>query len=103
MIQDTGGTVDAAIDRALRAYATLAELGEEVEEEWSYIQDLTQAWQARLEAVAEARAGEAVDDATNAAIDAAIHEAGRIEDPHRAIDWLSTFPQAARLALDTRA
>jgi hypothetical protein len=102
MIQDTGGTVDAAIDRALQAYATLAELGEEVDEEWSYIQDLTEAWQTRLETVAAARAAEAVDDITDAAIDAAIDEIGRIEDPHRAIDWLSTFPQVMLLAVGER-
>ncbi len=99
MIQETGGTVDAAIDRAIRAYAALAEVGEEIEDEWSYIQDLTETWRTRLEAVAAARAGEPSDQATDAAIDAAIDEIGRIEDPHRAIDWLSTFPQVTLLAL----
>lgn len=102
MTQEPGGTVDAAIDRCLRAYATLAELGEEVEDEWSFIQDLTEAWRLRLEAVAAARAGEVIDDVTNAAIDAAIDEVGRIEDPHRAIDWLSTFPQLTLLAVGER-
>jgi hypothetical protein len=34
-----------------------------------------------------------------AAIVRLIDEIGRISDPHRAIDWLSTFPQAALLAL----
>ena len=29
----------------------------------------------------------------------AIDEIGRISDPHRAIDWLSTFPQVVLLAL----
>ena len=36
---------------------------------------------------------------TEAAIDRAIDEIGRIEDPHRAIDWLSTFPQVVLVAL----
>jgi hypothetical protein len=51
-------TVDEAIDHALAAYARLTELAEEIEDEWSYV-----------------------------------------NDPHRAIDWLSTFPQVALLAL----
>jgi hypothetical protein len=33
-------------------------------------------------------------------VDAAIEEIGRITDPHRAIDWLSTFPDLVALALD---
>jgi hypothetical protein len=49
------------------------------------------------------RAGEALDDASHAAIDAAIDEIGRIEDPHRAIDWLSTFPQVTLLAVGERS
>ena len=35
----------------------LAESGEEVEDKWSYIQDLTEAWQARLQEVRTARSG----------------------------------------------
>ena len=34
-----------------------------------------------------------------AAVDAACAEVGRITDPHRAIDWLSTFPAVVELAL----
>ncbi len=102
MSQETGATVDAAIDRALQAYDGLAELGEAIEDEWSYIQDLTGAWRSRLEEVAGARAGEALDQASYAAIDGAIDEIGRIEDPHRAIDWLSTFPQVTLLAVGER-
>lgn len=102
MTHETDGTVDAAIDRALRAYDALAELGEAIEDEWSYVQDLSAAWRSRLEEVAGARAGEAVDHAADAAIDAAIDEVDRIEDPHRAIDWLSTFPQVTLLALGER-
>ena len=37
-----------------------------------------------------------------AAIDRAIDEIGRIGDPHRAIDWLSTFPQVVLSALGER-
>lgn len=102
MSQETGGTVDAAIDRALHAYDALAELGEAIEDEWSYIQDLSATWRSRLEEVAEYRAGEALDHASDAAIDAAIDEVGRIQDPHRAIDWLSTFPQVTLVAVGER-
>ena len=102
MNQETGGTVDAAIDRALQAYDALAELGEGIEDEWSYVQDLSGAWRSRLEEVAGARAGQVLDHASDAAIDAVIGEIGRIDDPHRAIDWLSTFPQVTLLALGER-
>ena len=102
MNQESGGTVDAAIDRALQAYDALAELGEGIEDEWSYVQDLSAAWRSRLEEVADARGGQTLDHATDVAIDAAIGEIDRIEDPHRAIDWLSTFPQVTLLALGER-
>ena len=36
------------------------------------------------------------------AIDEAIVEIGSIADPHRAIDWLSTFPQVVLLAIGER-
>lgn len=96
---DSSSTIDAAVARALVAYATLTELGEEVEDEWSYVNDLATAWRDRLDEVASARAGAPIDPAADAAIDRAIDEIGRITDPHRAIDWLSTFPQVALLAL----
>lgn len=92
-------TVAEAIDRALSAYAALTELGEEIEDEWSYVNDLASAWRDRLDAVAGARADAEVDAATDAAIDRAIDEIARIADPHRAIDWLSTFPQVTLIAL----
>lgn len=92
-------TAAQAIERALAAYAELTELGEEIEDEWSYVNDLASAWRERLEAVGDARAGAILDPAVDAAIDRAIDEIGRITDPHRAIDWLSTFPQVALLAL----
>jgi len=95
-------TIDAAIARALDAYATLTELGEEVEDEWTYVDDLSTAWRDRLEEVAATRHGEPVDDAVGTAIDQAALEAGRITDPHRAIDWLSTFPQVVLVALGER-
>jgi hypothetical protein len=99
MIQGADKTVEAAIDRALAAYARLAELGEEVEDEWSYIQDLTEAWRARFAAVVARRGSDLIEPDIATALEAAIGEIARIEDPHRAIDWLSTFPQVTLLAL----
>jgi len=92
-------TVSDAIERASAAYAALAELGEAVEDEWPYVTDLHAAWRARLEAVSGAHGGDTIDPAIEAAVDAAIDEVALIEDPHRAIDWLSTFPQVVLLAL----
>ena len=99
MIPGADTTVEAAIDRALAAYARLAELGEEVEDEWSYIQDLTEAWRARFAAVVAWRGNDLVEPDIAKALEAAIGEIARINDPHRAIDWLSTFPQVTLLAL----
>lgn len=91
-------TIQPAIDRALDAYAALAELGEEVEDEWSYVNDLADAWRSCLEEVADRRGAEPAPDVVSAAIDRAIAEIDLIADPHRAIDWLSTFPQVVLLA-----
>ena len=95
-------TIQTIIERALDAYAALAELGEEIEDEWSYVTDLVEAWRARLTEVADARGTEPAPPQTTAAIDRAIDEVGRITDPHRAIDWLSTFPQVVLVAIGER-
>jgi hypothetical protein len=92
-------TVHAVLDRALDAYAALSELGEDVEEEWSYVTELTEAWQGRFQEVARTRGDEAIPDDVGAAVDRVVDEAGRITDPHRAIDWLSTFPQVVLVAI----
>ena len=91
-------TVAQAIERVLTAYADLTALGEEIEDEWSYVNDLATAWRERLEDVADARPDALLSDEVDAAIDRAIDEINRIADPHRAIDWLSTFPQVTLLA-----
>ncbi len=93
-------TLQPVVARALQAYAGLVELGESIEDEWSYVNDLAEAWEGRLTEVAEQRGAETVPEAISAAVDRAIAEIGRIADPHRAIDWLSTFPQLVLLALD---
>ena len=95
-------TIHEAIDRALDAYGTLEELGEQIEDEWSYIADLTDAWRTRFDEVASHHGGADALDEVSAAIDLAIDEIGRIEDPHRAIDWLSTFPQIVLTSLGER-
>jgi hypothetical protein len=95
-------TIRDAIERARDAYASLGELGEEIEDEWSYVTDLTEAWRTRFDEIATDRGTDLVTDEVSAAIERAIDEIGRIEDPHRAIDWLSTFPQVVLLALGER-
>jgi hypothetical protein len=88
---------------ALAAFALLADLGETVEDEWTYVTKLAEVGRARLRA-ALPPAGGTVSRAGAAAIAALGLEVGRITDPHRAIDWLSTFPAVAELALgDTGA
>jgi hypothetical protein len=95
-------TIRDLIDRALDAYAVLEERGEQIEDEWSYVADLSDVWRTRFDAVSAHRGAEDATDEASGAIDLAIDEIGRIEDPHRAIDWLSTFPQVVLLALDER-
>jgi hypothetical protein len=92
-------TIDAVLERTDQAYQRLAELGEAVDDEWSYIQDLTEAWRTRWQQVSRARGHEPLGPEIVRAIDTAIAEIGLITDPHRAIDWLSTFPQVTLVAL----
>jgi hypothetical protein len=92
-------TVHDLIERALEGYAALELLGEEIEDEWTYVTDLEAAWRARLGEVASARGPDVVADVTAVAIDRAIEEIVLVRDPHRAIDWLSTFPQVVLVAL----
>ena len=91
-------TIAEILDRATAAYAGLVATGETIEDEWSYVNDLTEAWRARLAEVAAARGAEPAG-AAGPAVGRAIDEIGRISDPHRAIDWLSTFPQVVLVAL----
>jgi hypothetical protein len=92
-------TIPDLIDRALAGYADLTALGEDVEDEWSYVNDLSAAWTARLTSVGAERVGDEATAAEAAAIDQALAEIDAISDPHRAIDWLSTFPQVVLVAL----
>jgi hypothetical protein len=92
-------TLAEALDAALEAYAELTELGETIDDEWSYVQDLTEAWRSRFDEVRSGRGDEPVDPPSLAALEAVAGEARRIEDPHRAIDWLSTYPQVVLWAV----
>ena len=92
-------TIGDVIDRALAAYEVLLGLGEEIEDEWSYVNDLATAWRDRLSDVSGARGADPAPPEVAVAVDRAIEEIGAITDPHRAIDWLSTFPQVVLVAL----
>ena len=87
------------IAQAMAGLDALAATAEPIADEWQYVTDLGTVWSARLRAVADARADEAPPAGAEAAIQALAEEAGRITDPHRAIDWLSTFPQVALAAV----
>jgi hypothetical protein len=95
-------TIRDAIERASNAYLVLGELGEGIEDEWSYVNDLTEAWRTRFDEVVARHGDEDASDEASAALDRAIDEIQRIEDPHRAIDWLSTFPQIVLVAIGAR-
>ena len=86
-------------ERAADAYVTLADLAETVEDEWQYVTDLTDAYLPGIRALAAADPERQLTAAQVAAVDEAIAEIGLISDPHKAIDWLSTFPHVVALAL----
>lgn len=96
-------TVATLIARALDGLSVLATTAQPIEDEWQYVADLDTVWRARLRAVTEARGAEPAPDGAVAAIDALVAEVARIDDPHRAIDWLSTLPQVALAALGEAA
>ena len=96
-------TVGDQARAALAAYERLATLAEEIEDEWTYVTDLLAAWRERIGELIDERGSESVTSLEEAAIGRAIDEIGRISDPHRAIDWLSTFPQIVLVTLGERA
>lgn len=92
-------TIGDLLARASAGHEALVALGEEVEDEWGYVQDLAEAWRTALDRVADVHGREPAASPMVAAIDRLLAEVELIGDPHRAIDWLSTFPQAVLLAL----
>lgn len=98
--------VPELVERVVAALGRLAALGETVEEEWTYVQDLQTVWTARLRAVAGADRAVGTHPPLvelEAAVDRLVAEVDRITDPHRAIDWLSTLPQVTLVALGEAA
>ncbi len=85
--------------RAIATLDALVETADPVVDEWQYVTDLRAVWGARLVAVVTPRASEPADDEQVAAVEALDAVARSIGDPHRAIDWLSTLPQAILLAI----
>jgi hypothetical protein len=92
-------TIADLIDRALAAFDALALTAEPVADEWQYLADLGMVWRARLRAVAVARGTEPAPSGADNALAVLSGEVGRITDPHRAIDWMSTLPQVALAAI----
>ena len=92
-------TRGAALAAALVALERLAELGESIEDEWTYVTALAEAGRSRLRAAAGIDTAAPLAPRLGAAVTAACAETARIVDPHRAIDWLSTFPAIVELAL----
>ena len=101
MSESSGGSNSTAdvLARAAEAYQALADLAETVEDEWQYVTDLVDAYLPSLQALGGADASRTLPAETVAAVDEAIAEAALITDPHKAIDWLSTFPHLVALAL----
>ena len=95
-------TIGDAIAAARPAYDDLTALAEDVEDEWSYVNDLATAWLERLDEVAATRGAEPAGPGVAEAVPALAAEVALLDDPHRAIDWLSTFPQILLIALGER-
>jgi hypothetical protein len=91
-----------ALARALEAYDELTELGETLDDEWTYVNDLSTSWRDRLGELLAERGSERLAAPSAVALEVAATEARAITDPHRAIDWLSTYPQVVLLALGER-
>jgi hypothetical protein len=85
------------VERATEAYLALAELAEDVADEWQYVTDLSQAYGRSLRALAGDP--DELPPGAAAAVQEAIAEIASITEPNRAIDWLSTFPHVVALAV----
>ena len=94
--------IPALVERIVAALAGLVVIADSIEDEWTYIHDLETVWVARLRTVAAEHREEPLSG-LEAAIDGLVAEVALIEDPHRAIDWMSTLPQVALVALREEA
>ena len=95
-------TIADVIAAARPAYDDLAGLAEDVEDEWAYVTELTEAWTARLDEAGGASRTKPAPAGASEAVAALVAEAALVDDPHRAIDWLSTYPQVLLIALGER-
>ncbi len=103
-------TVPEAVELALAAYEALCGLAETIEDEWTYVTALAEVGRGRIRKAALAAPPSAsgasaapgpapalpADQAR--AIRLVSAEIRAMTDPHRAIDWLSTFPAVIELA-----
>ncbi len=92
-------SIASAVERAAAAYEALAGRAEAVEDEWQYVTDLVAAYLPSLRSLADGREQEKPTPEVAEALAEAIAEIELISDPHKAIDWLSTFPHVVALAL----
>ena len=92
-------TFGEAAARAATAYEALASLAESVEDEWQYVNDLLDEYLPGIQALAGPDPHAPLTYEAAAAVDEVVAEIGLIADPHKAIDWLSTFPYVVALAL----
>jgi predicted oxidoreductase len=92
-------TIRSAVDHAVVVLGRLRDVGEEIADEWQYVTDLGTVWSARLGEVAEARGDELLEPPIVAALEELSGQATAVTDSHRAIDWLSTYPQAVLAVL----
>jgi len=92
-------TIPELMERAIAALEMLALTAEPVDDEHQYVRDLVLVWSARLRAVGADGAPQAGAPELDDAIEWIAAEAARVSDPHRALDWLSTLPQVALLAV----
>ena len=95
-------TMADRLQEALTAYEELLHLAEDVDDEWTYVTDLSASWRERIQSVIDERGLQPLGQPEQAALARAADEIGRIRDPHRAIDWLSTFPQVVLIVVGER-
>ena len=87
------------IDRLQAGLEDIGLLAEDVDDEWTFTTDLVAAQTRRFAAIAGRRGADDAPPSAELAIDELLREIHLIDDPHRAIDWLSTFPDLAAMAL----
>ena len=101
-VDGAASSVAAVLAAARAGYGELFAVAETIEDEWPDTDALAEAWRDRFDEVDAARGTEPVPAAVVIAVETLVAESRRIDDPHRAIDWLSTFPQVLLLALGER-